>query len=1461
MNTAAVAAPDAIPSAGLPRGVAWLIAIVAAPIVICAVVVPLDLREQWMFALAMIAAVLVINRIKGRQMTLAICLISALVSTRYMWWRTTATLEFGTPFEFALGLPLYIAELYAWLILILGLVQTGFPLDRPLVALKGEPRRFPSVDVYVPTYNESLSIVRTTVFAAMAMDYPPDRFRVFILDDGRRPEFRDFAREAGCGYLTRSDNLHAKAGNLNAAMKRTDGDLICVFDCDHVPTRAFLQVTVGWFQQDPKLAVLQTPHHFYSPDPVQRNVTAVGDMPGEGELFYGAVQSGNDLWNATFFCGSCAIIRREALEQTNGFAGETVTEDAHTALKLQRMGWNTAYINARLSAGLATERLVLHIGQRIRWARGMTQIFRIDNPMLGRGLNLPQRLCYLNAMLHFQFPLPRIIFLTSPLAYLIAGQNVIHASAAMIFAYAVPHLFTSTKSSERLQGSERRPFWGEIYETLLAFHLAKPTVLTLFNPHKGKFNVTDKGATLEKGFFDYQTLRPHMICAGLLILGIAIGFVKLMFPQTFNVQLGTLLLNTAWTMFNLLILVSAISVGRETRQTRDAVRFEAALPVSLYLDDGYVVDATTINVSMSGLAIRAPERFDVTGRTVTDVGFQIGQRAFTVPVETIKVAGGIARVRFPALAIDEERRLSEALMGRADAWQHTTRHKTETSFESMKDIARISASTLVAGGGSVRNPRQLVSAITSVMITMFLIALALGILGGVANAASMPAQAQAAAAAAEVAEAPGSHALHFTLKDLRVQSRIRLQGTQGEVGIPFGLRHDEVVSTAQLTLNFAYSPALLGDLSQLVVLVNGEVVRSIALPTETANGIAITIPIEPALFTAGDNQINLRLVGHYARDCEDPLNSTLWANISNTRSALDLTVQKLPARRDLSMLPAPLFDRSQTQALKLPFVFAGSPTNAELQSAAAIAGWLGAEASYRSFQFKPVAGTLPVGNAVVFLTPNRGVPGIAMPQIDGPTLAIVANPRDPFGSLLLVMGRDDRELKLAANVAATGGGALSGASASVSGARVPVTDRYGAPRWLRTDRAVQLGEIVRPHSLQGQGLPPGPLTADFRLAPDLFYWPRTGARLNIGYTYPVAPWLDRQRSRLDLSLNGQYLKTFRLAEANWWGRMWGAGGTTSRHDTGNAILPGYALFGQNQISLYYDLQVADKKRCSGTLPTNVQVGIDPTSTIDLTGVQHAALMPNLALFAGAGFPFTRTPDLGETVVVMPASPTASEVETFLALMGRFGDATGVAPTRLTVVRSIDGDDLSGHDILVIGSPARLNVGNLFEGAPVHWSGGRIEVAQRSAISRAWDYFSPYAEAMPANVDQALLSTSGFQGVTSFHSPFDPDHSVVAVLATQPDALPDLVNGLADRDINAQMQGDLALFSGDRIASFRVGGVYWSGVLPWWLRIGFWLSQHPMLLALSGVLAALLLSLPLYLILKAQKRRRLAGIKE
>ncbi|MBB6092543.1 cellulose synthase/poly-beta-1,6-N-acetylglucosamine synthase-like glycosyltransferase [Povalibacter uvarum] len=182
--------------------------------------------------------------------------------------------------------------------------------------------------------------------------------------------------------------------------------------------------------------MLQTPHHFFSPDPFERNLGTFKRVPNEGNLFYGLIQDGNDLWNSALFCGSCAVLRRGPLEEVGGIAVETVTEDAHTALKMHRRGYTTAYLREVLAGGLATESLSSHIGQRIRWARGMAQIFRLDNPFLGKGLNFFQRLCYSNAMLHFFSGIPRLVFLTAPLAYLFFEFHIINASAVGLEVWA-----------------------------------------------------------------------------------------------------------------------------------------------------------------------------------------------------------------------------------------------------------------------------------------------------------------------------------------------------------------------------------------------------------------------------------------------------------------------------------------------------------------------------------------------------------------------------------------------------------------------------------------------------------------------------------------------------------------------------------------------------------------------------------------------------------------------------------------------------------------------------------------------------------------------------------------------------------------------------------------------------------------------------------------------------------------
>ena len=628
--------------------------------------VPLDLQGQILFSLGSFGAALLLSKTPGRLSTLAMIVLSISASSRYIYWRFTDTMGFTHWMDAALGYGLVLAELYAFAVLLIGYFQTAWPLQRRPVPMPADVSTWPSVDIFIPSYNEPLEVVRQTVFSAMSQDWPADRLHVYVLDDGRRTEFREFCEELGVGYLIRDNNHHAKAGNINAALKVTHSEYIAIFDCDHIPTRSFLQVCMGWFFKDTNLVMLQTPHVFFSPDPFERNLDTFHRMPNEGELFYGIVQDGNDLWNASFFCGSCAIIRRKELLEVGGIAVETVTEDAHTALKLSRLGYNTAYLEVPQAAGLATESLSGHVGQRIRWARGMAQIARTDNPLFGKGLHFGQRLCYLNAMLHFFYGLPRLVFLTAPLAYLLFGAHVFQASALMITAYALPHLAHASVTNSRIQGRFRYSFWNEVYESVLAWYIMRPVLVAAINPKLGKFNVTAKGGVIEKAYFDWTIARPYVVLLVINLIGMAVGFWKLLSSD--GDETTTLVINMVWTVYNIILLGASVAVASETRQVRGTPRVAASLPAVIRFDNGRTLVCKTEDFSQHGLGLAVPPDVDIPmGSSLSVSLFRSDEEGVFPAIVTFSGKGRLG-VKFDNLSLHQQAELASLTFARADAW-------------------------------------------------------------------------------------------------------------------------------------------------------------------------------------------------------------------------------------------------------------------------------------------------------------------------------------------------------------------------------------------------------------------------------------------------------------------------------------------------------------------------------------------------------------------------------------------------------------------------------------------------------------------------------------------------------------------------------------------------------------------------------------------------------------------------
>lgn len=587
-----------------------LVALVSVPLVIT----PLEIWQQGIVAGVLIAIGWIVLRVDQNQddpqtseyLHLFLVWLSVLTTFRYFYYRSVYTLNFDTWVNGFFCLLLYGAELYAVIGLLLAYFQTLKLKERQPIPLDTyPPEQWFKVDIYIPTYNEDVEIVRKTALAAMALNYPADKKRVYVLDDGRkfpdrRKELQRMCDEVGCTMLVRDNNNHAKAGNINAAMVRTEGDLVLILDCDHIPARNLLQNTVGFFY-DANVTLVQTPHWFYNPDPFERNLFTRGRVPVSNELFYKVVQKGNDFWNAAFFCGSAAVIRREYVLQIGGIAVETVTEDCHTSFRLHSLGYRSVYYDQIMVAGLAPEKFSALVGQQVRWARGMAQILRLENPLFNRKLNLtlPQRLCYFSAMFGFFYGIPRLIYAISPPLFLLFAINPIKGLGLETLAYALPHIVLAMDTNYITSKRVRFSFWNEVFEYALSFYTALVTLVALINPKMGSFNVTDKGASVTKRNFDWQSARPLVVITGLVILSLlAVPFWLALSPKDYE----AVLVNAFWSGLNLILLLGALLAAYEQPQLRRAHRLNRELTAVIYSQD-QSWKGTTIDVSETGTRI------------------------------------------------------------------------------------------------------------------------------------------------------------------------------------------------------------------------------------------------------------------------------------------------------------------------------------------------------------------------------------------------------------------------------------------------------------------------------------------------------------------------------------------------------------------------------------------------------------------------------------------------------------------------------------------------------------------------------------------------------------------------------------------------------------------------------------------------------------------------------------------
>lgn len=593
----------------------WAVASVA---VLALVTLPISLEAQLVAGLCVVLAMMVLKLLRPDGIWRLVALaFGTTIVMRYVYWRTTSTLPpLNQPENFIPGFLLYLAEMYSVMMLALSLFVVAQPLPPRPSRAKNEGR-WPTVDVFIPTYNEEPELLANTVAAAQAMDYPRDRFTVWLLDDGgtqqkrnserlaeadnaerRHAELQKLAADLGARYLTRERNEHAKAGNMNNGLAHSKGELIAVFDADHAPARDFLKETVGYFDEDPRLFLVQTPHFFLNPDPIERNLRTFEKMPSENEMFYGVIQRGLDKWNASFFCGSAAVLRRAALLETKGFSGVSITEDCETAVELHSRRWNSVYVDKPLIAGLQPATFASFIGQRSRWAQGMMQILRFRFPPLKRGLSIPQRLCYMSSTLFWLFPFARAIFLFAPLFYLFLDLQIFTASGGEFMAYTLAYMIVNLMMQNYLYGAFRWPWISELYEYVQTVHLLPAVVSVIVNPRKPTFKVTAKDESISTSRLS-EIARPFFVIFGVLLLAVAVTIYRV-YAEPYKADV-TLVVG-GWNLLNLIMAGCALGVVSERGERAATRRVKVSRRCQVRIGDKWL-RGTIENVSVNGARV------------------------------------------------------------------------------------------------------------------------------------------------------------------------------------------------------------------------------------------------------------------------------------------------------------------------------------------------------------------------------------------------------------------------------------------------------------------------------------------------------------------------------------------------------------------------------------------------------------------------------------------------------------------------------------------------------------------------------------------------------------------------------------------------------------------------------------------------------------------------------------------
>ena len=594
------------------------------------------------------------------------------LTLRYIVWRSHSTLNLANPLNGSLSLGLFIAELLfifsnsLQLYLMLKAKPRHREADRHSIAVL-QGKYTPTVDILIPTYNEPEFILRRTIIGCQALQYSSKK--IYLLDDKRRPEMRSLATELGCEYITRPDNRHAKAGNLNHALARTSGEFIVVFDADFIPTVNFLTRTVGFFQ-DAQIALVQTYQSFYNPDPVARNLGLEGVLTHEEEVYQRHYQVLRDAIETVVCSGTSFVVRRSALEAVGGFVTDSLSEDYFTGIRISALGYRILYLGESLSAGLSAENMAGHIIQRLRWARGTLQAFFIDsNPLTIPGISFVQRLAHLEGILQWLLRVFRAVFLLMPIAYLLLDVVPYQVTVQEWLYFFVPFYVLQISTLSWLNSRSRSALVSDIYAVSQCFPVSLAVIQTLLSPFSEKFKVTPKGTSSDRYTYSWALALPLIVVLILTLfsvgLSVSLTLTNLASANPISAErLGGMFLTWFWGAYNLFSIGIALIIMLD-KPNPDVYEWFSRRHTVEIGDRHQTSWGVTTRLSEVGAVVQLQQ--DVTFHKF--VTLEIIEEGLTLQGRITRTDHTGVQIQFEQVSLPQYRRLVEMLFCRPGQWQ------------------------------------------------------------------------------------------------------------------------------------------------------------------------------------------------------------------------------------------------------------------------------------------------------------------------------------------------------------------------------------------------------------------------------------------------------------------------------------------------------------------------------------------------------------------------------------------------------------------------------------------------------------------------------------------------------------------------------------------------------------------------------------------------------------------------